>query len=168
MIDRIGKNISGAGIDPNITGRWFGVNHRVQETPDITRIVALDLTEESMGNAVGIGLADFCSKKLVNKMDPSISYLNSITSRNLPTVFIPIHFDTDQIMMRQVMESLGERVTAENVRLLWIRDTLSLKRIAVSEALIPELRENPQVDSIGELQSIRFNGDGMLDGLFDD
>ncbi len=156
ILDQIGKNISGAGMDPNVTGRWFRVNSIEQKEPRITRIVVLDLTPESAGNAIGIGLADFCAQRVVDKMDRDVTYLNAITSRNLTPAHIPLYFPTDREVLRRAMASLGGKTRPASVRLLRIRDTLSLSQFQASEALIPELRENPAVTDISELRDLRL------------
>ncbi|MDA2927100.1 nickel-dependent lactate racemase [Acidobacteria bacterium AH-259-G07] len=162
IIDRIGKDISGAGMDPNITGRWFRVNSRWQESPDITRIVVLDLTDSSEGNAVGIGLADFCSPRLVQKMDRQATYLNAVTSRNTVPAQIPLYFDDDQETIGQAFASLGGTPTRKSVRLIRIRDTLSLSQLEVSEALVPELENHPRVSNISDLKELSFDTNGQL------
>ena len=162
VIDLIGKNISGAGMDPNITGRWFRVNSRWQQTPDITRIVVLDLTDASEGNAVGIGLADFCSPRLVKKMNRRATYLNATTSRSTVPAQIPLYFDTDQETLQQAFTSLGGETDMENIRLLRIQDTLSLSTLQVSEALIPELENHPRVKNISEVDELSFETGGEL------
>jgi len=162
LVERIGKNISGVGLDPNITGRWFDLNHRWQETPNFTRIVVLDLTEESKGNAAGIGLADFCTRRTVEAMDRRITYLNAITSRNVISAMIPLYFDTERETLEQTLVSLGERTPPENARLIWIRDTLNLDRILVSEALLDEAKKYSQVSEISEWREMSFDKDGNL------
>lgn len=162
VIDRIGKDISGSGMDPNITGRRFRINARWQESPEITRIVVLDLTDHSGGNAVGVGLADFASRRVIDKMDRQVTYLNAMTSRNTVTAQIPLYFDTDRETLEKASLSLGDGVRPENVRLIRIRDTLSLSRVEVSEALLPELRNHPRIKRIGEPREIRFSADGSL------
>ncbi|HOL93403.1 MAG TPA: lactate racemase domain-containing protein [bacterium] len=165
IVDRIGKNISGVGMDPNITGRWYRIHSRWQKTPDITRIVVLDLTEESLGNAAGIGLADFCSRRVVEKMDRPATYLNSVTSLNTVAANIPLYYDTDREMMEQVFLSLGG-VDRGNVRILRIRDTLQVNRFEASEALWPDLRSHPRVTAIGKPRDLAFDESGnLLPGL---
>jgi len=161
IIDRLGKNISGVGIDPNITGRRYRINHHWPDNPNITRLAVMDITPESMGNAVGVGLADFCSSTLVNKIDKRITYLNAVTSRNTICSNIPLHFDTDHEMMEQMLISIGD-IPPEEVRLLRIRDTLSLICIEASEALLPELKNHPNVSAISELYDMEFDENQKL------
>ncbi|MEW6234568.1 MAG: lactate racemase domain-containing protein [Candidatus Omnitrophota bacterium] len=162
LIDEIGKNISGTGLDPNITGRCYRLNSVWQEKPDITRIVALDLTDDSHGNAVGIGLTDFCHRRIVDKMDRMATYLNAIISRNTPNAAIPMYYDNSRELLEHVMLSIGESVRPEQMRLLRIRNTLDIERILVSEALVPELRNHPQIASLSELREMEFDSRGDL------
>jgi len=162
IIDRIGKEISGSGMDPNITGRWFKLNSLWQDTPDIMRIIVLDLTEGSGGNAIGIGLADFCSGRVIGKIDERVTYLNAITSRNLIPGHTPLHFPTDQETLVQAFASLAGNKRSHEIRLARIRDTLSLTTIEASEALLTELEGNPTVHSIGPPHNMTFNTEGVL------
>lgn len=165
IIDRIGKNISGTGMDPNITGRWFDVTSIWQETPRVIRIVVLELDEASHGNAVGIGLADFCTARAVQRIDSQITYTNALVARNIGAARIPMTFPTDRVTIEQALLSLGTQHRASDVRLIRILDTLNLTKIVVSEGLIEELHENPQVSQIGPVQAMEFDGEGRLKPL---
>ncbi len=162
VLDRIGKDVSGAGMDPNVTGRWFRINSLWQDQPEITRIVVLDLTPASEGNAVGIGLADFCSRRIVDKMDRHKTYINAVTSRNVVAGHIPVYFDTDRETIERCLQSLRSGVEGSNVRLLRIRDTLSLDRLEVSQALLPELHSHPGISDISPLREMNFDAQGRL------
>jgi hypothetical protein len=162
IIDRIGKNISGTGMDPNITGRWFNVTSIWQESPKVTRIVILDLDNASHGNAVGIGLADFCSSRAVEKMDAQITYTNAVVARNTATARIPITFATDRETVEQAVLSLGVGIPADNIRLIRIQDTLNLGKIMASESLMKELGNNPQVSTVESPDEMAFNPEGEL------
>jgi hypothetical protein len=162
IIDQIGKDISGVGLDPNITGRWFRLNSIWQEQPDIMRIVLLDLTDGSHGNGCGLGLADFCTKRLVRKMDRNITNINAVTCRNTLASHTPLYFDTDRETLIQAMNSLSESATPENVRLVRILDTLHLDEIEVSSALVPELRDHPAVKTISDSRPMEFDSEGAL------
>ncbi len=162
IIDKIGKNISGTGMDPNITGRWFELSSIWQESPYVTRIVVLDLDEGSHGNALGIGLADFCSSSVVEKMDSKITYTNAVVSRNTATARIPITFATDRETIEQAALSLGNGFPARDIRLIRIQDTLSLASIVASESLVEELGTNPQVSSVARPGEMIFDLEGKL------
>lgn len=162
IINKIGKNISGVGMDPNITGRCYRIHSRWNTEPDFIRIIALDLTEQTKGNAVGVGLADFCSERLLEKMDRKATYLNSIVSRNVICSSIPPNFSTDTEILERCLMSLREGTSAANVRLLRIENTLELSTLQASEALLDELRSHPNVKSIGELREMEFDENGYL------
>jgi len=138
IIDRIGKNISGSGMDPNIIGREiFGYSSSFQEQrhlkPSIRRILVRDLTRESHGNAIGIGLADFTTARLVRAMDHKKTYINALTSLSVNGPKIPIWFDTDREAITQALNSLATANIME-AKVMRIADTLSLSRLQISEA----------------------------------
>jgi hypothetical protein len=162
IIDQIGKDISGSGMDPNVTGRWFRLNSVWADQPNITRIVVLDLTRASHGNACGMGLADFCGPRLIRKLDPRTTNLNAVTSRNIVASHTPLYFDSDRQTLGEALKSLASDSTPENVRLIRIRDTLCLDRLEASAALLQELREHPRVRDISGLEPMRFDADGNL------
>lgn len=162
LIDQIGKNISGAGMDPNIAGRWFRINSIWQDKPNFTRICVLGLTAETEGNAVGIGLADFCNRRVVDSMDRDITYLNAVISRNTVNAHLPMVLDTDRAMMAMVAQSMGAGITPETMRIVRIANTLDITRIQVSEPLIQELKTHPQVASISAPEVMVFDAMGNL------
>ncbi|MGW8181200.1 MAG: hypothetical protein ACWGQW_20915, partial [bacterium] len=162
IVDQVGKNISGTGMDPNITGRWFRSSATWQETPDIKRIAVMSLTEESGGNAIGIGMADFCTDQVVSQMDTSITYLNVLTSQNVIAARLPIHFATAKETIARAMMSLGSNCTAESVRMIRILDTLNLTRIEASECMIPELEAHSRVSEVSPAREMDFAEDGSL------
>lgn len=164
IIDQIGKDVSGIGIDPNVSGRHYRVNARWQDHPQITRIVVLDLSEKTMGNAVGIGLADFCSQRVVDKMDKPITYLNAVTSGNTICSHIPLHFETDAMMLEYTFLSVGS-ISPEDIRLLHIRDTLQLTKMEVSEALVPAMKSHPNVKSVSPCYDLPMDGAGNIKKL---
>lgn len=161
IVDRIGKDVSGVGLDPNITGRRYRINRHWNETPSITRIVVLDLTEKTGGNAAGIGLADLCAARVVEKMDKHSTFLNAVTSLNVVCSNIPPHFAPDRELLRQTFLSLGNRRT-EDLRVLRIRDTLSLTAIEASESLLPVIKNHPNVTDVSEPREMEFDGEGNL------
>ncbi len=168
IVDRIGKDVSGAGMDPNVTGRWFRIHSIRQEQPDITRIVVLGLTPASEGNAVGIGLADFCSGRVVRQLDREKTYINAVTSRNVVAGHLPVHFETDRLTLQRCLQSLRAGVDAGQVRLLRIRDTSTLDRLEASEALLGELKGHPTVERVGRLREMSFDSQGRLASPLDE
>jgi len=132
IVDELGKNISGTGMDTKIVGR--GVELHPGEAPQIRLIYVRDVTPESCGNALGVGLADAIHERLYRKIDMQKMYANARTSMNPPMPRIPIYFPCDQQALAWLLGALGSPEPAEQ-RTAWIRNTLNLNRIAVSELL---------------------------------
>jgi hypothetical protein len=162
IIDRIGKNISGSGMDPNIIGREIhGYSSSFEDQrklkPCIHRIFVRDLTPESQGNAIGIGLADFTTSRLVREMDSKKTYVNAITSLSSNAVKIPIHFETDRDAIAHSLNSLALPSGVE-AKVMRIADTLSLERLQISESFADRAHLEV-VDGPGEM---RFDKAGNL------
>ena len=158
IIDEIGKDISGDGMDPNITGRYptpyaFG-------GPEISKIALLDLTERSNGNANGIGTADLVARRLVDKMIPEQTYPNALTSTVTGPVKIPLTLDTDYDVIRAAVKT-SNALDLNKVRLIRIKNTLRLEEFWASESVIQELAPKGKFE-IGELQDWQFNEQGNL------
>lgn len=159
VVDRIGKNISGAGMDPHITGSF--------STPyakggiQSQHITVLDLTDESNGNAIGVGEADIITKRLWNKMIPEEGYPNAIVSGMLSTCKIPIVVESDQEAIQVCIKCCID-TDKENPRIIRIKDTLSMKHIMISEALLKEARGNPNIIVESEPQYLDFDKNGNL------
>jgi hypothetical protein len=166
VIDQIGKDISGTGMDPNITGRWFKSHSTWQEEPRISRIVVCRLTEKTAGNALGMGLADFCTQKLVDAIDWQTTYTNAVTAQNTLPALMPISFENDRRTLEKAIESLGSRCNRRaDIRLLRIRNTLDLTEMWVSEALLSAVRDRPNVAEVSEAREIVFDEEGFLEPL---
>ena len=163
IVDRLGKNISGAGMDPNVIGRSIhGYSSLLSEkssSPVIRRIFVRELTPETHGNAVGIGMADFTTTRLVQSIDQKVSFVNALTALTPQSVQIPIHFKTDEEVLERALESLAlkDRTQAKIVR---IRDTLSLGLLEVSEVCLTGA-EKMDVQAEGAPAEMKF-----VDGNF--
>lgn len=162
IVDRIGKNISGSGMDPNIIGRevhgytsLFEAQRKLQ--PCIRRIFVRDLTPESHGNAIGIGLADFTTTRLVREMDPEKTYINALTSLSPNGAKTPIHFGTDRDAITQALNSLGLASIAD-AKVIHIADTLSLERLQISESF----RERTHLEVLNAAAEMQFDQAGGL------
>ena len=160
IVDEIGKNYSGSGMDVNVIGRWRLPGMPEPETPRIKRIVALRLSPESEGNAQGVGLADFVTRRLVDAIDPVATYTNAITSTFVERAFIPITLSSDREAIETALASLSIRDPAE-ARLARIRNTLHLDEVWLSAPLLAEVAGRPGID-VGPLEPLRFAGDGTL------
>ena len=159
VVDKIGKNISGDGMDPNITGR--PMTPYLDSKFDAQRIVVLDLTDETHGNANGSGMADVTTRRLVNKLDTEITSPNAITCNVLEGVKIPLFVNTDREAVQLAVRTCVE-IDQAQPRIIRIRDTLSLDTILISEAMLDEARANPDLTILGEPTPWPFDESGNL------
>ena len=160
VIDEMGKNISGAGFDPNVTGR----NNRGIEgfdTPRVKRIVVLDLTDASHGNAAGLSLADVITMKLFRKIDFSAFYANIIASAYLDGGAVPLIMNTSQEAVALAIKSVP-RVEPLDCRVVRVRNTLAVTHFEVSEMLADELRQDFRFDVLGDPEPWSFDAQGEL------
>lgn len=138
VVDELGKDISGTGMDTNVIGRYRVLNAPDPEKPDIDLIYVRNLTESSKGNGTGIGLADVTRRSAIEQFDVQKTYANAITSGSLPKAKIPIVAPDDELAMRISLAALGG-YDPETVRIVWIKNTQKLDEFYVSESLIDEL-----------------------------
>jgi len=163
IVDEMGKNFSGTGMDVNIIGRWRLPGMPEPSVPRISRIVALRLSAASEGNAQGVGLADVVTRRLVDAIDPIATYTNAITSTFLERGFIPITMPTDRDAIGAALASLALPHPAQ-ARIVRIRNTLHLDQLWVSEAVLPALAGRPGV-TVGSAAPLQFTADGTLADL---
>ncbi len=164
VIDEMGKNISGAGFDPNITGR----NRRVikwDPKPLVRKIVVLGLTPQSGGNATGMGGADIITMRLYKDFDVASTYANIITSMNLDGAAIPMIMNTDREAIQLAAKTLVQ-TKPQDARIVRIKNTLHISEIQVSEPLLEEVKAKPdQLSILTTPQPFIFDGDGRLSPL---
>jgi hypothetical protein len=164
ILDEIGKNISGAGMDTKVVNRSvYGQYNLWPDTPRIERIFIRDLSELSYGNAVGLGMADIVCDRLLEKVDWKPTSINSLTASTPQAMRTPAHFPTDRECLERISPTAG-RVDLNDVTYGWIRNTLELDRIALSENLLPALRNNPLIEILGT-REMEFDAGGNLRGL---
>jgi len=167
IVDWLGKNISGSGMDPNVTNRWVqgyigGLMREGRPAPFIRRIFVRDVTPESHGNAIGIGLADVTTTRLVRAMDLRATSINALTSLTPPSAKIPIAFDTDREAVERLLGSLALDEPARQARVVRIESTLSVSDLEVSEAAWADVKTNPTLHALGEPRELAFGPDGNL------
>jgi hypothetical protein len=161
IIDEMGKNISGAGFDPNITGRNRRAVKWVLE-PLIKKIVVLGLTRESMGNATGIGSADVITMRLWREFDVASTYANIITSANLDGAAIPMVMNTDREAISLAVKTVV-RVKPQDCRIVRIKNTLHLSEIQVSEPLLELVHRQPErFEPASDPAPFAFDANGTL------
>ena len=159
IVDRIGKDISGEGMDPNIAGRF--IVPTIQGGIQATRIGILDITEKTLGNVVGLGMADTCSKRVVERMSREATYPNSLTSTVTSLCKIPMYFDTQKETIQATIKMTPGKAP-EEITMIRIRDTLSMDTIWVSENLIPAVENMPDMQLLTEPEALQFDADGNL------
>ncbi len=164
IVDRMGKDISGTGMDVNVIGRWRLAGVPEPPSPRIRRIVCLRLSRASEGNAQGVGLADVVTRRLVEALDPVATYANALTSTYLERAFVPVVMPTDRDAVAAALASLA--TDPARARVARIRSTAHLQTLWLSAAVLPELRGRPDVD-VGEPAPLAFADDGTLVGVDD-
>jgi hypothetical protein len=163
IVEQMGKNISGAGMDTNVIGRVYLPDNHAWDEPRIKVIIVLNLTEETHGNAVGIGMADLIVKRVADKIDFQKTYINAITGGGPLHGALPITCQTDREAVRIALDYLiGPQPSAE-ARVVRIKDTLTLDQMQVSEALLSELRGRDGFSFEGTPTDMSFNENGELE-----
>jgi hypothetical protein len=165
IVDQMGKNLSGTGMDQNVIARSTTPYHTVPSKPRISRIVVRDLTQDSDGNALGIGNADFVRRRLVDKIDRGTTYMNAITSSCPELIRIPPYYDFDREVLEAVFRTLPDSDPL-NARIVHIENTLRLEEMYISEALIMEAKRLKNVSIIGTPEVMGFDQEGNLSAAF--
>jgi len=161
IVDEMGKDISGAGMDPNVHGRIMNLTEKPHEKPKIKRIFVRDLTEGTHGNATGIGFADFTTRRLIRKIDPVPTYINCITGIAPEVARFPMTFDTDREAIDVALNTIG-LIEPEKAKVIWIKNTLVLGEVAVSEAYRKELESRKDLLLVKEMGELAFDSEGNL------
>ncbi|HEV3162776.1 MAG TPA: lactate racemase domain-containing protein [Isosphaeraceae bacterium] len=165
VVGELGKNYSGAGLDPNVMGRLMIETMPDFDRPVVTRLAVLDVSPESHGNIVGVGFADLTTDRLVAAMDPEPFRINVLTSCCLERARIPISLPTDRDVFEAAVETCW-RITPDEARLVLIPNTLELNTLWISPALEAEAKANPHLTQETDHQPIPFSADGTLDQEF--
>ncbi len=152
VVDEIGKEISGAGMDTNVIGRYQVLNTPDPDTPAIKRIYVRRLTEETKGNASGLGLADVINKNVVDQLDIHKTYANALTSGSLSKVNLPVVAPDDELALRTSLSAVGG-YDPETARIAWIRNTAELSELRVSGAVLEEIEDDV---TVLDREKIRF------------
>jgi hypothetical protein len=161
IVDEIGKDISGAGMDTNVIGRNLFIGGTKSNKPKITRIFVRDITEESHGNATGIGMADYITKRLVDKIDYTSTRINVTTGMSPENGRVPIFFKTDREALSIAHYNSGV-FDPQDLRVLWIKNTLEIEYLYASEAFLNQARSNPRLKILSKPFDFPFDQDGNL------
>jgi 3D (Asp-Asp-Asp) domain-containing protein len=162
IVSEIGKNISGNGLDPNVVGRFRGKQKNDLKAPNIKRIIILDLSEKTHGNAIGIGYADITVKSLVDKIDFPVSYTNAITSGDIYDVKIPLIMNTEKEAIALGVKMINHDYPFQ-ARVVQIRNTLNLEEIMISESIFNEIKHKESFEIlVDSLEEMSFDKGGKL------
>jgi hypothetical protein len=165
ILDEIGKNISGAGMDTKVVNRSVtGQYNPWPDTPRFERLFVRDLSELTYNSGVGLGLADVVTNRLVDRIDWEPTWINSLTANTPAAIRTPIHFPTDRECLERISPTVGKVDLAE-VTFCWIRNTMELGRLAVSENLRPAVERKPEIE-IEATVDFEFDGSGNLASPF--
>ena len=165
ILDEIGKNYSGAGMDTKVVNR--GVNGEYNPwpgTPRIERIFIRDISDLSYGNGVGLGMADVVHDRLIEKINWNPTRINSLTASTPSAIRTPVHFPTDRECLERMAPTVG-KVDLNEVTYAWIPNSLQIDLLALSENLRAEVERNPILEILGPARELKFDEAGNLYGL---
>ena len=162
LVDEIGKEISGCGMDTNVIGRkryehWT----EEHEFPKVKKIAIRSLTEQTHGNATGLGKSEYCLTRVVEAMDKRVTYINVATACYPQVAMIPPHYDTDRELLDVALATVG-LVEPPDVKLLWIRNTLRVEEVECGEAFLLLARRRSDLEILTEPRELEFDAQGML------
>jgi len=166
MLDEIGKNISGAGMDTKVVNRGVHGEYNPWEGPKFRRVFLRDLSSVTYGNGVGLGMADVVHDRLVEKIDWTPTRINSLTASTPAAIRTPIHFNSDRGCLESIMPTVGKFDTTQ-VTIGWICNSLELGLLALSENLRGEIEKNPALEIVREAEPVPFDAAGNLPRLFE-
>jgi hypothetical protein len=162
LIDEIGKDISGAGMDTNVVGRKFRDGGQAfNETPKIRRIIVRGLSKATHGIAHGVGIADFCKTRVVHETDLKGTWINGLASGSVAISAFPLHFETDRELLDKSLAIIG-LVEPQDAKLMWIKNTLDLAEVECSAAYLEEARGRADLEVLTGLRDLPLDGDGNL------
>jgi hypothetical protein len=161
IIDEIGKEISGTGADTKVVGRIMNIYEEELKTPYITRILVRDLSEETNGNAIGIGLADYTTRRCLDKINTEVTALNAITGCTPEKGRIPLAGKNDEEAFQFVLRTIGVW-SRESVRGAWIKNSKDLETLAVTTALAEQARGRGDLKVLGRPMEMPFDEEGNL------
>ena len=166
VLDEMGKEISGPGMDSSITGRIMAHGIPDPESPDTKILAVLDLTEKTQGNAVGLGVADLTTERLVRKVNRQSTYVNTIVGGFPEQGKIPMFFATDRELLQAAARLIGS-VPFHEARVIRAKNTLIMNELLISERLVQEVQNLDRVEIIGDPGEWEFDEHGLLRPAFD-
>jgi len=165
ILDEIGKNVSGAGMDTKVVNRSvYGEYNPWPDEPRIERIFVRDLSRSSYGNAVGLGMADVVHDRLLEKVDWHPTQINSLTASTPSAIRTPVHFSSDRECLERIAPTVG-RIDLAEVTYGWIHNSLEIGFLKLSENLRSEIQKNKLLEIVGPAEEFEFDEAGNLGGL---
>lgn len=161
IVDEIGKDISGIGMDSNVTGRHRDIVGDFYKAPHVKRIFVRDLSRKSDGNGNGIGLADVTTRRLVDALDLEKTYMNALTAISPEKAAIPMYYETDRECIEACLNTIG-MVKPEAAQIVRIKNTATLETLMISRALEGDISSNPDLQVAGPWEPIAFDDTGNL------
>ena len=163
-VDSLGKNYSGTGMDTNVIGRFRILGVEEPKEPAVKYVIAGDISEESHGNALGVGLADLTTRRLAAKIEREAMNANVVTSTFIERAKVPMVLANDEEALRTAIRC-NWGIPPEQTRFARIPNTLHLEHLYVSENLLDEVLENAEVEVVGDPEMLRFDSEGFLEGF---
>ena len=161
VVDKIGKNFSGDGMDPNISGRFVQPQY-CSGGIDAEKVVILDLSDETHGNAQGIGLAEVTTRRLFNKMKLEMTYPTGVTNTFLHLMKIPMIMDNDREALQLALCCCPDAEDQNNMKMIRIPNTAHIDVIEISEGMLPLAKANPNIEILSEPYELAFDENGNL------
>jgi hypothetical protein len=165
LVDEMGKNLSGTGLDTNVIRREIEGSFVIPAANAVRRIYVRSLHPHSYGNAAGIGLADFVHERLLRAMDTKATWMNIISSSTPVNARVPMHFPTDREALTAAMQTIG-RANHRAAKVLWIKNTLSCETLLASQIYLQESRARADLAALSEPQPLAFDEQGDLRPVF--
>ena len=157
LVDEMGKDVSGAGMDPNVVGFWR--REGGPRKPDFRTLIVLDLTPQSHGNATGIGMADLTTRRMIDKIDLNATYTNALTSGVLRSARMPISLEHDKAAIEAALNRSPDPL---GVRMVRIVNTASLETFWATQEVLPELLQQERIVLDETPLKLEFSEDGRL------
>jgi hypothetical protein len=162
LIDQVGKNISGTGMDTNVIGRKYNDHAAVEnEWPKVKRVVVRDLTEATHGNATGLGMAEFCRSRVLQRMDQKITRINCLTGGHPTAAMLPLDYESDRDILDVALPTIG-LTDPPDAKLMWIHNTLEVAELECSIAYLNEARERSDLEILTPPRPLPFDAAGNL------
>ena len=162
ILDEIGKNISGAGMDTKVVNRSVqGLYNPWPDTPRMERIFIRDISDLSYNNGVGLGMADVVHDRLLAKIDWNPTQINSLTASTPAAIRTPMHFASDRVCLEKIAPTVG-KFSGKDVTIGWIRNSMELGLLGLTENLRPMIQANPALEILGEAKDWEFDAEGDL------